>query len=241
LPAGPWALLLGAVLFLTIVALGRSALLGVEAAKPSRYVHLLGAMLLPAIAVGADALARRWRFLLPVLALLLVFGIPANMAEIKTPDTLNEALLRGQPGLVRTLPTVDVASRVPARTEPDQNLLLGVTIGWLRQAHRSGRLPDPHPKDHRWVPVARTRLALEQVDDASKPEGCKVLRSARTIDLARGDRMRILGGDVDVQLQHRGRFGPDVQYIKPRNHALVAHLPVVIRIAPVKRPVLLCR
>jgi hypothetical protein len=136
---------------------------------------------------------------------------------------------------------VDYASRVPAGTEPDQNLLLGVTIGWLRQAHRSGRLPAPHAQDARWVPVARTRLALEQIDDPSKPKGCEPLRTARTVGLHTGDRLRIVGGDVDVQLQHRGRFGPDVQYIHPRNKALVAHVPVVIRIAPVKRPVLLCR
>jgi hypothetical protein len=244
LPAGPWALLAGAFLFLTIIALGRSGALGADFAKPSRYVHLLGAMLLPAITVGADALARRMRYALPALlalSLLLVVGIPGNMAEIAKPDTINEALLKGQPGLVRTLPTV--AAKVPGRTMPDQNLLLGVTIGWLRAAHRTGRIPDPHPKDKRWVPVARTRLALEQVDDDHKPSGCTALRGPQQVNLHEGDRIRIVGGNVDIQLRHDGVFGPPVQYIKPRNSALVARLPeVVVRVSPVtKRALLRCR
>ena len=91
------------------------------------------------------------------------------------------------------------------------------------------------------MPVARTRLSLEQVDDTSKPKGCKPLRAPQEIGLHRGDRVRVVGGDVDVQLQHQGQFGPDVQYIKPRNKALVAHVPVIIRVTPAKRPVLLCR
>jgi hypothetical protein len=243
LPAGPWALLAGAVLFMTVVGLGRSGALGAEFSKPSRYVHLLGAMMLPAIAVGAQAIAARWRVALPVLALLLVFGIPGNMVEIAKVDTINEALLKGQPGLIRTLPTVDVAAEVPGRTQPDQNILLGVTIRWLRAAHRSGRIPDPRRTDRRWVPAARTRLALEQVDDDHRPTGCTALGTAKVFELHQGDRIRIVGGNVDVELQHDGAFGPAVQYIKPRNSALVARLPeVVVRIRPVtKRPVLRCR
>ena len=231
--AAPYALAVGAVIFATITGIGRAGAFGSEAAKPSRYVHLLAAMLLPAIALGADAIARRWRFALPVLALVLVAGVPGNVDEIRTTDTPNEGLLRGNPQLVKTLPLVDVARRVPRSVQPDRVTLPGVTIGWLRSANRAGKLDDPDRLAPKTVGIARTRLALEQVRDASKPADCSELSRPVRLELRDGGRFRVLGGNVQVRMVEDGEPGPIVTYIRSRGSALVARLPEVdLLVAP---------
>ena len=53
--AAPAALLLGSVVFLSVAAYGRAGF-GPQFARQSRYVHLVTAMVLPALAVAADAI-----------------------------------------------------------------------------------------------------------------------------------------------------------------------------------------
>ncbi|MGH9027414.1 MAG: hypothetical protein ACRDWD_15055, partial [Acidimicrobiia bacterium] len=77
--AAPAALIVAAVAFLLATAVGRAADFGPEAAGSSRYVGIVAALLLPALAVAADAVARRWRLLAPVAIALLVVGIPGNI------------------------------------------------------------------------------------------------------------------------------------------------------------------
>jgi hypothetical protein len=67
--AEPLALLAGAAIFLVITGYGRAGKLffnpggGPENARASRYVYLVAAMVLPALAVAADSIIRRWRLL----------------------------------------------------------------------------------------------------------------------------------------------------------------------------------
>ena len=79
----PTALLLGAAAFLLIAAFDRSGV-GASAAKLSRYLHILAALVLPAIAVAIDALLRRSRVVGRAGAgRLLVAGIPGNVARAR--------------------------------------------------------------------------------------------------------------------------------------------------------------
>jgi hypothetical protein len=80
--AMPAALLVGAVVFLAVTALGRAAIFGPEFARTGRYVHVAAALVLPALAVAADAVIRRWPVAtIAVIALLLV-GIPGNVRAL---------------------------------------------------------------------------------------------------------------------------------------------------------------
>ena len=75
-------------------AIGRSSF-GSDYARISRYISLTAAMVLPALAVAVDALARRWRFLLPIGIVLLLVGIPSNLREVAVAAaTLGLALLQ---------------------------------------------------------------------------------------------------------------------------------------------------
>jgi hypothetical protein len=77
--AVPGALLVGVIVFLVISGLGRVSAFGPELARSSRYLHLVAALALPAVAVGADAVARQWRVLAPAVFALLLIGIPGNL------------------------------------------------------------------------------------------------------------------------------------------------------------------
>ncbi len=75
------ALAIAALLFALMLGLTRFGL-GSRFAASSRYLHVVAALVLPLIAVAADALARRWRVFLPVALVLLLVGIPGNIADV---------------------------------------------------------------------------------------------------------------------------------------------------------------
>jgi hypothetical protein len=77
--AVPGAMLAGTVVFLVISGLGRATSFGPHFARSSRYLHLVAALSLPAVAVAAQAVAQRWRAIGPAVVVLLVIGIPGNL------------------------------------------------------------------------------------------------------------------------------------------------------------------
>jgi hypothetical protein len=167
--AAPVALLAGSAVFLIVTGVaraGQGGLLalatgtGPERARDSRYVYLVAAMVLPALALGADTIVRRWRQLtIPVVALLVV-GLPGNIHELATcvpvkgtghcsPSSLapfaNAAATREQILAVPQLPFAEQLrhSKVPvpiARLVPE-----GLTFGWLLDGAASGKIPGPGP------------------------------------------------------------------------------------------------
>jgi hypothetical protein len=64
---------------LCISGIGRAAAFGAESARTGRYLYVFIALALPAVAVAADAVARRWRLLAPVVLVWLLAGIPGNV------------------------------------------------------------------------------------------------------------------------------------------------------------------
>ena len=237
--AAPFALVGGSVLFLTIAGMGRAGIFGLEAARISRYVHLVFAMLVPAIAVGANAIARRWPVALPFLAVLLVLGIPGNLAEING-DSLEVRILRGDPAFVKTLPLLDVATEVPRSTVADRGVYPYMTIGWLVDGNRSGRIPDPDRINETIAGIGRTRLLLEQVRVVGKPTGCTQLTGNRELELTEGQSFRVLGGDVRVRVTAKGRTGPPTRYTRPRNSAIVARADLTAIVMPFRSKPLVC-
>ncbi|MGH8978551.1 MAG: hypothetical protein ACRDV7_10790, partial [Acidimicrobiia bacterium] len=81
--AAPVAMLLGSIVFLCVTALGRGATFGIEFAERTRYVHIVVALTTPALAVAADAIARRWRALTPVLIVLFLVGVPGHLRDLE--------------------------------------------------------------------------------------------------------------------------------------------------------------
>ena len=115
--AAPGAMLVGAVVFCIVSGMGRAGLLA-GAPFPSRYLHLVAALVLPSLAVAADAIARRWPVALPALFVVLLIGVPGNVDALVDDDRRAAALpLAVLPVLPRPVRTQGADGRVPDRRQ----------------------------------------------------------------------------------------------------------------------------
>jgi hypothetical protein len=197
--AAPLALLLaGGGTFLLVTASGRAAIYGSVSANESRYLHVLSALMLPAIAMGADALARRWRVMLPVAVALFLLAIPGNIDDLAQRDEGMGAFALGNPDLMRALPALPIAARVPPARSVSA-AAPGVTIGWLRSLVRSGHLEPLRSAPAALVLQATTTLALHQRSSRTPAADCRVLEQPLLRALRANESFALRGGPVRVQ------------------------------------------
>jgi hypothetical protein len=206
--AVPVAMLSGSLVFLCVTALGRGAGFGIEFAERTRYVHLVVALIVPALGVAADGIARRWRAVTPILIVLFLVGVPGNMGDLwqeRSASARQFAVagpVRGGRGLLLAVahsPALDAAAPqvrpFPGPANRD------ITVAWLRHVRDRGRLPDdaPSPDD---AATATMILALRQTGDSESTGPCTPFE-ARTSRLEQGEwidfrgsvLVRLLGDD----------------------------------------------
>ncbi len=201
--AAPGALLIAGIVLFVVTGLGRGAVFGPSFASAGRYKQLYTAMTLPAIAVAADALARRWRYFLPVALVLLVIGIPGNLRDLDHPGSLfNPAYQSGVRNVILTLPDSPFARKVPPSEMPERRLDL--TIGWLLEQKAAGRLPPSGTQDPSSLANATLILAIAQspghVGFAGSGKPCNPLVAPTTRLFEKGDSISFTG-DIGVIYQ----------------------------------------
>jgi hypothetical protein len=190
----PAALLVGSVMFLGVTAFGRFSAFGPDDARASRYLHLVAAMVLPAVALAADAVIRRWRLLAPAILALLVVGIPGNIRALADFERDQEQSQRDYKQLILSLPRIPLAKKVPRVVQPETSQASGVTIGWLLGGVASGRIPDPGPITPSQRAADTFRLSIEQTRTASRWKACHPLFKPITRRLGKGQSIGIRGG-----------------------------------------------
>src|SRR6185437_14546013 len=142
--AVPLALLVGTFLLLASVASDHADVLGTKGAgfpRQSRYVSLLAALSIPAIAVAADALVRAWKWLLPLAMAMFLFAIPHNLQAAKSTERIKRPLFAGTRLAVEIVPRDPTAHDVPADLHPDILTATDLTVGWLLGALKDGKIP----------------------------------------------------------------------------------------------------
>lgn len=160
-PLAPvYGLLGGAVVLSVTTALGRAAL-GADQARASRYVYLLGVLLIPLLAVMLDSLLRRERRMAVPIGIVLVIAIAGSAAAIprfafdqgeKVTQQRNEILAAALDPLV--------AGNAPDAHLPSSALSPDVSLGALRVRAAAGDLPTTwHPSDAD-VDAARARALI---------------------------------------------------------------------------------
>jgi hypothetical protein len=208
--AAPGALLTGAVLFLVTAGLGRAnpptgaAAFFPAPAAPSRYLYVVAALMLPAIAVAANAVVRRWRMFAPAVFVLLVIGIPGNLQDLADRPPLFTSG-RGYKRLLLSLPRLPVAREVPGWVGLPGVAFLprAITIGWLLDGAASGRVPDPGAIDPTDAATNTLRLALYQSRVATK-KPCRNLTDTAPSRLDKGQSISI---DSPVQVVYTPEGG----------------------------------
>jgi hypothetical protein len=140
-------------------------------------VYLAAAMVLPAFAFAADAIFRRWRFVGIAVVLLPLLGLPANvrdMHDFRKTYVWVDAARQG----ILLAPRIPLAAELPRSVEPQGLFAPGVTLGWLRDGVRSGRVPEPGPTTPNAVATITLKMALARTTKPVRAARCEVLRGS---------------------------------------------------------------
>lgn len=202
----PVAMAVSMIAFATMTGISRWWA-GVDGAVASRYLYLQAAFLLPLVVVSAQVIARRWRFLTPVLGALLVVPMPFTFGEFDSRG-FSEGYFRHRKHVLTTAVRMPFADEVPpeVRPIPDPYDSDGLTIGYLLDAVEAGRL---EPSTEELTPAVvnefRVRLGFHQT---TSTEGLREAECASTgsrdVSLDAGESI-LLRGRVSVRTIERGR------------------------------------
>lgn len=247
--AVPMALFAGAIVFLVVTGVVRSGQsgplanalgVGPERARQSRYVYLAAAMLLPALALAADAIVRSRRALaIPVAALLLV-GVPGNVHQLRI--YTDQSLLDRQRFRTEVLeaPRLPLARELPADLPagPPDWTFYGLTLGWLVDSLPTGRIPAPG----RFTPTETANLTLRlALRPAISPRfaPCRVLRRPEEFVLGKRERITLKSGSATITYLPDGSAASDpMPFVTTNLVSVVGSLR--IRITPASGPAEVC-
>ncbi len=154
------ALLIGALLFVVNTAVGRAGG-SIAATERSRYLYVVALMLMPALAVAADAITREWRVLAPVVIALFVVGIPGNIKTLADDTHSEEPAQQSLRRTVLVMPRLPIAPRVPRAFVPETtDLGYYIHMGWLVDGVADGKIPSPGRISAAEVATDTLRLSL---------------------------------------------------------------------------------
>lgn len=160
----PAAMLFGALVMQAVICLGRWTM-GLEAASSDRYVGVMTALTLPALAVAADALVRRWQWLMLVVCALLLVGIVSNITRFGSiPISSPQAHLTARTNMLAVAYS-PLADQAPADLVPIPHLIFGgeVNMALLLQARKSSRLPPPPEITANLKSQTELRLSIQEL------------------------------------------------------------------------------
>jgi hypothetical protein len=170
--AVPFALLVVPIISMSAAAPSRFAI-GEGGARAGRYIGIIVAATLPLLAVAADALVKRYRVLAPFVAAVFLVPIPFNVVMFGDNPLLTRNAFNASRNYVASLPDNPLVTQVPPWVRPNEGLTgqPGATVGWLLQADREGKLPNPtaplHPLILNAIPL---QLGVAQVS-LDRPDG----------------------------------------------------------------------
>jgi hypothetical protein len=230
-------LLGGAVTFLAITALYRSgtenglALLykgfGPEHARTSRYVHIVAAMVLPALALAAETLIRHWRPAAIAIVALLLIGLPGNIDKLASyADTNRSAFVLARRTFILTAPRLPLARQLPRSV----TLAPRLTLGWLIDSLPSGRLPQPPARASASIANVTLALALAP-SNTPQTTNCEPLLRPVVRTLQKGERLTLRSGNATVVYVPDGSAPSTPKPITPATFVALAG-PLQLRIAP---------
>jgi hypothetical protein len=226
--AVPAALLFGAIVFLFLTGIGRGHDFSrVTPPLPaSRYRYVAAALMLPALAVAADALGRRSKVLAPIALSILVIGVPGNVRVVAD----NATDLRTYKQFILSSPRLPISPALPRSLRPDRFGNPWLTMGWLRDGVASGRIPEPSGLTPTYVESRTLDLALQPASSATERPCVGLLKPVVRV-LATGQVLTVKSGSILVALELRGGAPSPTRLLHPGNQVAVAG-PLRLRLSP---------
>jgi hypothetical protein len=174
--AAPCALAVGAGVFLVGTGYTRWYVTP-TADSQSRYLYTMAAFLLPAIAVCADAIIRRWRVAAPLVLGLFVVAMIVNIGKFGDHPLFDDDFQRAQRKLITSMAYSDAAGSVPGYVRPN----VWFTVGWLRSVAAAGDLPEPAHASADVDRRIRDILAVTQIrETVARGRECERVRAKTT-------------------------------------------------------------
>jgi hypothetical protein len=174
--AVPYALAVGAGVFLVGTVYTRWFVTP-TADSQSRYLYTTAAFLLPAMAVCADALIRRWRVAAPFVLGLFVLATIVNVGKFGDRPPFDDDYQRVQRELITSMAYSDAAGSVPGYVRPN----VWFTVGWLRSVAAAGDIPEPARASADVDRRIRDILAVTQIRETpAKGRECERVRAKTT-------------------------------------------------------------
>lgn len=191
------AMLVGALALQALICTERWKLIwfmGFDVARSSRYLSVYAALTLPALAAAADAVARRWQWLTPVVCALFLIGIGVNTTQFgNDPARLPQVFNESRAALLAVAYS-PLAEQAPADLIPEPNGITGgdVDMEFLLAARDAGRLPPPPVMTAALKSQAELRLSMTQ-HSGLVPDSltCAVYTESITLNPATGDIYRL--------------------------------------------------
>jgi hypothetical protein len=237
----PIGLIAGLVAFLILTGYGRGDF--PETARLSHYMDAAAVMLLPAIAVAAQAIAHRSSVLALAVPLVFVVGIPGNVATLIRAGDAQELYARRTERTILSVPRHPLAERIPRKLSPEPIYAAPVTVGWLLDGLADGRIPAPPSDSPRGLSgQIELRLSLQQTNRITDWSPCIRVRVPVIRELRTGEHISLGRGFVRVSLLREGawtsavRFGdPFGRFARRWGETLTAvRGPLTLRISPVR-------
>lgn len=224
----PVALLVGAVTFLSLTGYARWTASGSDAfADTSRYQHMVVAFTVPAIGVAVDALVRRWRASIAALGVLFVVGLVANIAVFGEASAFLGPQWDHHRDVVLGTTRSPLATQVSPNVRVDPAGAFFLDIGWLLEADRLGRLPDPTPIDPNTQAEFPVRLGFRQGLFGTNPADCEV-RDEITLTPRAGQVYRITPKGAAIGVRSVDGAGdptsPTVEFVRGQGRYFIAEL-----------------
>lgn len=224
--------LLGAA-FLSAVMSGTTRMaLGLEQAKAGRFVGVLAALVLPAVAVAADALVRRWHAPAAIALSVFLIPLPFNATLFNTNEILTPGFYQSISDYVVAVADHPAAREVPPWVKPNDTILgqPDMTVGWLLDARDRGELPSDG------APLPPARYALIQLElglpriatDQPEATTCEERTQPLELHLRVGERIYVEGG-AWAGLESQGQQPPAWRGLEPGLYeAVLPDLDVII-------------
>jgi hypothetical protein len=233
--AAPFALAVGALVYVVANGWQRAALFsGIGYERSSHFLDVFVAMVLPPIAVAAEAVVRRWRFLLPAVLAALLIGVPGNLEKLNQSTGVYSALdqSRNQQYLTSVV-ELPIARVMPRSYQPNPILDPGVTIGWLLAQKTEGRLPETDALTPRRAADLSLAIAIFQSPSGTAARSCQTLHTADTRHLDAGRSIQFSGGALQAVLVTGAVSSDPLRFLQSNGHSLVARAPLTVRVSPV--------
>jgi hypothetical protein len=235
----PFALLCGTVLLLASVASDHADVLGTKGAgfpRQSRYVSLLAAMSIPALAVAADALTRAWKWLLPLAMAMFLFAIPHNLDAARQTERIKRPLFAGTRLAVEIVPRAPTARTVPRSLHPDILTAPDLTVGWLLGALERGKIPSPGPMTPTNLGKADFRLSFIQETGTPPRAKCPIMARPLVVPMNAGDVIYLSDKPIVLQPASHLHIYPGMVFDPKDGNAIRAVRDVrLVKVLPYRR------